>query len=660
MDSNSPDNCRLPQILAPAGDKEAFLAALAAGADAIYCGLKRFSARATATNFDVSEMAALTDLAHRKDSAVHVTLNTLIKPDELADCRQMIQSISTDVLADGIIFQDPAIIELARQVGFKGELHLSTIGNVSFPKALDTLQHLDRVTRVVVPRELTVDEMKIMAAHCPENIALEVFIHGALCYAVSGRCYWSSFLGGKSSLRGRCVQPCRRIYRQKNAGDRFFSCTDLSLDVLVKVLKPIEKITAWKIEGRKKGAHYVYYTASAYKMLRDEGHDPKIRKDAQGLLDQALGRQGTHYNFLSHRRYNPLDSDRQTGSGLRIGMISMGAKAPYFKPRLPLFPNDRLRVGYEDQKGHVTIKIKRSVPKGGTFQIPSTNRRQLTKEMPVFLIDRREAALDKMIKTLEGSLRQPKKQKPSSKSCFKMTRPARLSSKTIQASVYRRLPPRVSGSESGIWIDDNIAKTTPKALLRKIWFWLPPVIWPESEDTVVEQISTLLKRGARQFVLNALWQNSFFKTTKGCSLWAGPFCNIANPLAIGQAAQMGFMGATVSPELGQAHLLALPRQSPLPLAIVIKGNWPLGLSRILSGSIKPNKPFLSPKGEAAWVAQYGDSYWLYPNWLLDLTTHTKALAKAGYQKLITLHEPIPKGIQIKKRPGTWNWDHDLP
>ena len=659
MKINYSDLDHRPEILAPAGDKDAFLAALAAGADAVYCGLKRFSARATATNFDVSEMGALTDLAHRQESAVYVTLNTLIKPDELADCRQMIHAIAHEVLADGIIFQDPAMIELARQVGFKGELHLSTIGNVSFPKALDTLQNLDRVTRVVVPRELTVDEIKTMAAHCPEKIALEVFVHGALCYAVSGRCYWSSFLGGKSSLRGRCVQPCRRIYRQKETQNRFFSATDLSLDVLVKVIKPINKIAAWKIEGRKKGAHYVYYTATAYKMLRDEGHDPKIRKDAQALLEQALGRPGTHYNFLSHRRYNPLDTDRQTGSGLRISTIHSGGKAPSFKPRQPLYPGDRIRIGYEDQKGHLTIKIKRGIPKGGTFKVPSRNK--LEKGTPVFLIDRMEKALEKKIKVLERSIKTMKPHKIAATKPVKLPRPAKAASKTTQATVYRHLPSKLpAGLEYGLWINGGPQKSLPKKLFRKTWFWLPPVIWPESENKIVEQVTTLLDKGARQFVLNALWQNSFFRGVKGCRLWAGPFCNITNPLAIGQAVQMGLMGATVSPELGQAHLLALPGQSPLPLAIVIKGNWPLGLSRILSEDIQPNRPFVSPKGETAWVAQYGDTFWVYPNWPLDLTAQAKTLTKAGYQKLIALHEPLPKGIQIRKRPGKWNWDHDLP
>jgi collagenase-like PrtC family protease len=101
---------------------------------------------------------------------------------------------------------------------------------VSFPAALHLIQEKLPVDSLVLPRELTVDEIKAAAAGCPPGLSLEVFIHGALCYGVSGRCYWSSFLGGKSGLRGRCVQPCRRIYNQGREGRRFFSCLDLSID----------------------------------------------------------------------------------------------------------------------------------------------------------------------------------------------------------------------------------------------------------------------------------------------------------------------------------------------------------------------------------------------------------------------------------------------
>jgi len=236
-----------PQILAPAGSKDSFLAALAAGADAVYCGLKRYSARMEAQNFTVQELASLTRLAHEKGTQVYVTVNTLVTPRELDDIGDLLNRLNQSVHPDALIIQDLAIVQLARRIGFKGELILSTLANVSFSKALQMIRREIGIDRVVLPRELNIDEIKAMAAECPEDLALEVFVHGALCYAVSGRCYWSSYLGGKSGLRGRCVQPCRRVYRQPDIAQRRFSCQDLSLDVLTKVLLTIPQIRNWKI-----------------------------------------------------------------------------------------------------------------------------------------------------------------------------------------------------------------------------------------------------------------------------------------------------------------------------------------------------------------------------------------------------------------------------
>ncbi|MEJ2639134.1 MAG: U32 family peptidase, partial [Desulfosarcinaceae bacterium] len=269
-----------PEILAPAGNRAAFLAALAAGADAVYCGLKQFSARMEAKNFQLEELAQLTALAHKKRVRVYVTLNTLLKPDETQEMGGLIATLTGRVGPDALIVQDLGVVRLARQAGFKGELHLSTLANVSFPAAIGWIPGKLPVQRVVLPRELSVDEIKQMAAQCPPGLSLETFIHGALCYAVSGRCYWSSFLGGKSGLRGRCVQPCRRLYRQGDRRQRRFSCQDLGLDVLVKVLAGVPQVTTWKIEGRKKGPHYVYYTVTAYRLLRDHGRDPTEKKTA--------------------------------------------------------------------------------------------------------------------------------------------------------------------------------------------------------------------------------------------------------------------------------------------------------------------------------------------------------------------------------------------
>ena len=120
----SPKTSPLPLILAPARNKAGFMAALAAGADAVYCGLKKLSARMEAKNFPLEELAGLTDLAHSRGSRVFVTINTLIKPDELNLAGKLLDDLNRHVHPDALIIQDPAVIELARQTGFSGELHL--------------------------------------------------------------------------------------------------------------------------------------------------------------------------------------------------------------------------------------------------------------------------------------------------------------------------------------------------------------------------------------------------------------------------------------------------------------------------------------------------------------------------------------------------------
>jgi putative protease len=278
------------------------------------------------------------------------------------------------VQPDALIVQDLAMIDLARQKGFTGAINLSTLANAGFTKSLGWIRRHLGVNEVVVPRELDIDEIRAMAAACPDGLGLEVFIHGALCYSVSGRCYWSSFLGGKSGLRGRCVQPCRRQYQQRNRPQRHFSCMDLSHDVLVKVLRTIPEVKTWKIEGRKKGPHYVYHTVMAYRMLRDEGHDPQKKREALQLLEQSLGRPTTHYRFLPQRPQIPLQPETPTGSGLMVGIVKGTAQNPYISPRQPLLAGDVLRVGYEDDAGHTIVRVRKPIARNGRLNFKPGRR----------------------------------------------------------------------------------------------------------------------------------------------------------------------------------------------------------------------------------------------------------------------------------------------
>ena len=647
-------------IMAPAGNKASFLAAVAAGADAIYCGLKQFSARMQAINFSAPELKSLVELAHANGIRVYVTLNTLLKPDDLDTAGKLIQTLKRHVQPDGLIIQDLAVIALVKQIGFSGEIKLSTLANVSFPQALKLVGQTLGVSRVVLPRELNIDEIKAVARACPPKLGLEVFIHGALCYGVSGRCYWSSYLGGKSGLRGRCVQPCRRIYSQSGDAGRFFSCQDLSLDVLVKVLLSIPQVQTWKIEGRKKGPHYVYYTVQAYRMLRDHVGDPKMKKNALQMLSQALGRRSTHYYFLPQRPQQPVGTDSQTGSGLLVAKIRGSRKKPYFVPRQALLAGDVLRLGYEDQPGHNVEKVNRAVPSGGTFYLNPSSSKRLARGTPVYLIDRREKALEDMLADLEAGLTASNELRVRD-SDFKVRLPAvvRRKESVNEQQVYRGFGKTRRAGRFAVWLSDETVKQISRESMSDVWWWLPPVIWPDEEAHISALVEDVCKKGARNFVLNALWQVIFLRGRKKMNLWAGPFCNLANALALKTAKSMGFAGAIVSPELGRENYLTLARQRPLSLGIVISGNWPLCVSRTKAQKLKTDEPFASPRGELTWLTRYGRDYWLYPNWKLDLQAYKHELQRAGYSLFVHLHEPVPRTVKLKKRPGLWNWNIDL-
>jgi len=679
-----------PEILAPAGDKTAFLAALAAGADAIYVGLKHFSARMQAGNFSISELGALTALAHERDCRVYVAFNSLVKTSDVQSAGRLVDRLARAVKPDALIVQDLAMINLARQTDFTGELHLSTLANVSHPMPLADIREQFGVSRVVLPRELNVDEIRSCATACPDGLELEVFVHGALCYNISGRCYWSTYMGGKSGLRGRCVQPCRREYDQKNRKERFFSCNDLGLDVLVKPLLDIPKVSAWKIEGRKKGPHYVFYTVSAYRMLRGDIDSPETKKAAQDLLEQALGRSRTHYTFLPQRQRHPVETGVHTGSGLAIAHLGAAkSRKLHISPRIPLAPGDLLRVGYEDEPWHQTIKITRAVPKSGRLDF-TAQQKPPKPGTPVFLVDRREPELGRRIALLEKEL--ATKPAPAGKaSTFEPTLPkgAKRQPKTgvLVLNVNRR-PPKALGKglSSAVWL-------SPKSLLAgagKHWWWLPPVIWPDEERMWADLITKTLRAGGRHFVLGAPWQTCFFKGAvnaaleerdqtrhlrrplkgrgpKGpkpprrtaAELWAGPFCNAANPLAVQSLADMGFSGVIVSPELSREDALEMPHNSPLPLGFVTYGMWPLGITRIPAGEIKPEKPLRSPMGEYCFTRRYGPNNWIYPNWGIDLRNKEGELAGAGYALFAHFFETIPRDVPKAARISTFNWELKL-
>jgi putative protease len=672
------DGLRTPEILAPAGDMQAALAAFAAGADAVYLGLKHFSARMQAENFSTGELGALTDLAHAEGRRIYVAMNSMLKPGDPDAAGRLVARLARDVRPDALIVQDLGMLDIARQAEFAGELHLSTLANVTHPAALAVARDLG-ASRVILPRELNIDEIRACGAACPDGLDLEFFVHGALCYCVSGRCYWSSYMGGKSGLRGRCVQPCRRVYRQKGREGRFFSCLDLSLDVLAKTLLSVPHMASWKIEGRKKGPHYVYYAVSAYRLLRDNPDDPKARKQAEDILEMALGRPGTHSRFLPQRGDDPTAPGEQTSSGLLAGKIGQNPEGDiFFKPRFNLLPQDLLRIGYEDESWHSTLPVARHVPKAGTFTLRLPRHKTPKSGTPVFLIDRREPELTREVRAWQARLERHRgamRNGGREGGAVDFTpaypapgKPARPLDVILRGSLPHGREGKAGvrpGTVMGLWLSPKALREVSRTLYPRISWWLPPVIWPDEEAQWVRMARQAARDGARHFVLNAPWQVALFgepgddKARRDLVLTAGPFCNTSNPAALAVLRRLGFSAAIVSPELPGEDILALPRQSCLPLGVVLSGYWPMGVTRHHLEGLKPGEPFSSPKNEVFWARRYGQNTWIYPGWPLDIEDRRPQLEAAGYTLFVRIDEHPPQTVPEPRRTSPFNWDIPL-
>ena len=240
----------LPELLAPAGNFECLIAAVAAGADAIYVGGKRFGARAYAKNFDSEELARAVSYCHLHGVKLYVTLNTLIEDGEMSDAISYAAELY-NIGVDALIIADVgAISEIRRKIP-NLELHASTQMSVHSTSGAEAAYELG-CTRVVLARELSLSDIKSVTEKCRAEV--EVFVHGALCVCHSGQCLFSSLVGGRSGNRGECAQPCRLPY---NNGKYPLSLKDMSLASHIEELID-SGVASLKVEGRMKSPSYVY------------------------------------------------------------------------------------------------------------------------------------------------------------------------------------------------------------------------------------------------------------------------------------------------------------------------------------------------------------------------------------------------------------------
>ncbi len=337
-----------PELLLPVGNTEAFYAALEGGADAVYLGLRSFNARGRAQNFAPNQLQSLLKESKKSGLKVYLTLNTLIKNNELSAILDMLYMISQTTVSS-LIIQDWGVYYLLNKFFNKIPIHASTQMGIHNSLGVNHL-HIKNFERVILARELTLPELTEISRKA--KIELEIFAHGALCYSFSGMCLFSSYLGGMSANRGLCCQPCRRIFNSPQNSDYFFSLKD---NHLIELLPQIMKlnITGIKIEGRMKAAEYVYRVARAYRMVID---DPTKIETAKEILKYDFGREKTSY-FFGGNIGNAITEDPYIG--IYIGKVSTSTEHSFsFKTLHRLKIMDRLRILPKTGSDARAIKIK--------------------------------------------------------------------------------------------------------------------------------------------------------------------------------------------------------------------------------------------------------------------------------------------------------------
>ncbi len=339
---------KTPELLAPCGSLEAFFAAMESGADAVYAGLREFSARARAKNFTLGQMAKMLAYAHNRNRKIYITINTLIKEQELPQLVETLTELAK-LRVDGVIIQDLAIARLVRNYFPSLPLHASTQRTIHNLPGVQLLEELG-FERVVLARELQLADIAAIAAQTKAE--LEVFVHGALCFCVSGQCHFSSLLGGHSGNRGRCAQPCRRLYSHRGKEGYYFSPNDLSAIEMVPELVAAG-VASLKIEGRMKSADYVAKVVRAYRTMLDAtpGAEKQALGEAKQLLKDSFGRTPTK-GFLSST--HPADIANpwlRGGTGRFTGEVRTARQGLLsFETRDPLQIGDRLRLQPKSDK----------------------------------------------------------------------------------------------------------------------------------------------------------------------------------------------------------------------------------------------------------------------------------------------------------------------
>ena len=588
------------EILAPVGSEEMLRAAVFSGADAVYLGFSGFNARTGAGNFDADSLQEAVRFCHARGVAVHVALNTTVYGTELPALEQAIRAVAASG-ADAVICQDLAVATLIGKIAPQLPRHGSTQMSVHTLQGALELKELG-FTRVVLARELSLPEVEHITKHC--GIETECFIHGALCMSVSGQCYMSAFLGGRSGNRGSCAGPCRLPFEANALPEgkpgrlHHLSLKDNSAIDKLDKLQALGVASA-KIEGRLRTPEYVAAAVSACLAGR-EG-----RAYDRDLLKNAFSRSGFTSGYLDGK----ID-------GTMFGVRSE-ADAELTKKTLPM-----LRELYRRERSRVPVQMKLEIEEGGekltitdadgnkafaygdaepqparTDPTESLNRsltktggtpftaEKITVEMdggPWFIPgsavnELRREALDALLKKREVLRPWPTTEEHVA-ALPQRTLPPR---RTLRARFERweQVPERALDGVEYLILPIAQADRVPREWRAKTLLELPRVMFGALEQDTARRIAATQDAGFAGYEVSNI---AHLRLCRGLPMTGGFGLNITNNVAAQFYAEQGLSSLLILPEVKDSDIASIAptrNDKPVPTGVMIYGHMPLMLTR---------------------------------------------------------------------------------
>ena len=357
------------ELLAPAGNYEKFRTALYFGADAIYLSGKAFGLRAFAGNFTDEEIILACKEAHELGKKIYVTLNIVAKDEDFNDRLDEYIKVLTQAKVDGVIISDVGLIYYVRKNAPSLNIHVSTQANVINSKSAQFFADMG-VTRIVLARELSLEQIKNIRKNLDKKVELECFVHGAMCISYSGRCLLSNYFTGRDSNHGACVQCCRWKYTVKEVsrddenevqederGTYIFNSKDMNLVNHLQELKDAG-IDSFKIEGRMKSAYYVATVVNAYR----KAIDMLPKKPSKDILEEL--------EKTSHRRYT-------------TGFMFGSDDKEYLEDSMPVQTSEFVAVVKGMQGNRIILEQRNNFKNGNMLEVLSPDSKNFKKQIVV-------------------------------------------------------------------------------------------------------------------------------------------------------------------------------------------------------------------------------------------------------------------------------------